>query len=55
MKYGQLIEYDKAIFFIKNHAKNAVERIVSDPIFVFLKKALYEVNATDLQLSFNIF
>ena len=37
-------------FSFKNHA----ERLVPD-YFLFFKKALYEVKATDLQLSFNIF
>ena len=41
-------------FFFKTHAENEIERLVSD-LFSFSKKALYEVKASGLQLSFNIF
>ena len=41
-------------FFIKIDAENETKRLVTG-IFLFLKKALYEVKASDLQLNFNIF
>ena len=39
---------------MKNHAKNEAGRLVPD-LFLFFKKTLYEVKASDLELSFNIF
>ena len=39
-------------FFFKNHAENETERLVPD-LFLFLKKALYEVKASGLQLRLN--
>ena len=54
MKFGQLIEYNKRNIFFKNHAKNEKEGLVPD-LFLFFKKALYEVNARGLKLSSNIF
>ena len=42
----------KKIFFFKNYAENEAGRLVSD---LFLKKALFEVKASSLQYSFNIF
>ena len=41
------------MFFSKNHAENGPSRIVPD-IFLLFKKALNEVKAIGLQLSFNI-
>ena len=40
------------MFYFKNHAENEAGRLVPD-LFLFSKKALYEVKASDLQLSFN--
>ena len=40
--------------FFKNHAKNEPGRLNLD-VFLFFKKALYEVKAIVLQLSFSIF
>ena len=54
MKFGQLIEYNKINNSLKNHVKNEVGRLVPDLFFLF-QKALYEVKASGLQLSFNIF
>ena len=54
MKFGQLIEYKKVIVFLQNHAKDEVVRLTPD-LFLFLKKALYEVKANGLQISVNIF
>ena len=54
MKFGQLIEYNKRIFFFSNHAENVERRPVPD-LFLFFKKALCEVNASGLPRNFNIF
>ena len=55
MKFGQLGEYTREIYFFKNHAKNEAERLVPD-IFLLFEKGLYEVNnASGLQVSLNIF
>ena len=39
MKFGQLIEYNKRIFFFKNYAENEACRLVPE-FFLFLKKSL---------------
>ena len=44
----------REIFLFKNHAENEAGRLVPD-VFLFFKKALYEVKASSLQLNFNIF
>ena len=49
MKLGKLKK-----FFFKNYAENEAGQLVPD-LFLFFKKALYEVKANGLQLSFNIF
>ena len=54
MKFVHLIEYKEKIFFVKNHEENESGRLVPD-LFLFFKKALYEVEANGLQLSFNRF
>ena len=54
MKFNQLIKYNKAYIFFKNQADNEVGRLVPD-LSLFLRKALYEVKASGLQLSFDIF
>ena len=54
MKFNQLIKYNKAYIFCKNQADNEVGRLVPD-LSLFLRKALYEVKASGLQLSFDIF
>ena len=54
MKFGQFIEYYRSNIFFKNYAKNELGRLVPD-LFLFFKKALYEVKANALRLSFNIF
>ena len=53
MKFGQLIEYVRNIFF-KNPAENEAARLVPD-LFLFFKKALYKVKAGGQNFSFNIF
>ena len=40
MKFGQLIETTRAIFFKRNHAENEAGRLVPD-LILFFKKALY--------------
>ena len=54
MKFGQLIEYNKRNNLFIYHAENKAGRLVPD-LFLFVKKALYEVKASGLQLCFNIF
>ena len=54
MRFGQVIEYNKKIFFLKNCAKNAAWKLVPD-LFLFIKRAIYELKASGVQLSFNIF
>ena len=44
----------REIFSFKNHAEDEARRLVTD-LFLFFKKALYEVNASGLQLSANQF
>ena len=41
------------MFFFKNHSENEAERLVLD-LFLFFKKALYEVKASCVQHNFNI-
>ena len=41
-------------FCFKDHAENEAGKLVPN-LFLFFKKPLYEVNASDLQLSFNQF
>ena len=53
MKFTQLIEYDK-IFSFKNHSESEAGGLVPD-VFLFFKKALYEVKTSGLKLSFSIF
>ena len=53
MKFGQLLEYNK-IFFFRIYAQTVVGRLVSD-LFLFFRKTLWEVKASALSLSFNIF
>ena len=48
------MEYNKSNFFFKNHAGNEARRLVPD-LFLFFRIALYEIKATGLKLSFNIF
>ena len=54
MKFDQVIEDNKKNIFFKNHADNKSGKLSSRP-FLFFKKALYEVKASGLQLSFDIF
>ena len=50
MKFGKIIKYNKKINFFRNHAENVAGRLVSD-LFLFFKKDIYDVNASDRQPS----
>ena len=54
IEFVQLIEYNKRLIFFKNHAENEAGRIVPD-LSLFFKRVLYEIKASGLQLSFNIY
>ena len=53
MKFGELIEYNKRKIFLQKLCKRWVGRLVPD-LFLFSRKAAYEVKASGLQFSFNI-
>ena len=55
MKLGQLIEYNKRNIFFKNYAENEAGRLFPDLLLFFKKGLIYEVKASGLQLSFNMF
>ena len=52
MKIGQVID-NKRYISSKSHAENETGRLVPD--LLFFKNVLYEVKASSLQLSFNMF
>ena len=55
MEFGHLIESNnRNFFFSKIKTENDAGTLVSD-LFYFFGKALYEVKANGLELSFNIF
>ena len=54
LKFGQLIKYNKRNIFLRHSYRN-LGRKTSSKHFLFFKEALYEVKASDLQLSFDIF
>ena len=54
MKFGQLTEYNHKNILFKNHTKNEAGRLVPD-LFSFSRKTLYQVKASGLQRSFNVF
>ena len=54
MEFGQLIKCNKRNILFKNHAENDEGRLVPD-LFLFFKKALYELKVSDLHLRFNTF
>ena len=51
MKFGQLIEIK---YLSKNHAEKKTGTVVQNPFIIF-EKALYEVKARGLELSFNMY
>ena len=53
MNFGQVIEYNREIFFFKNYAENESEELVSE-LFLFFEKPIYEVKASYLNVNFNI-
>ena len=54
MEFGQLIECNKRNISLQIHAENEAGRLAAD-LFLFIKKPIYEVKASGLPLSFNIF
>ena len=44
MKFGQLIECNKKIFFFKSLAENEAGRLVPE-LFLFIKTVLYKIKA----------
>ena len=50
MKFGQVIKHNKRTNFYKNHLEDKAKRLVLD-LFLFFKKALFDVNAIGLQSS----
>ena len=54
MKFDKLIEYNKWKIFLQKYAENEVGRLVPH-LFLFSRKAFYEVIASGLHLSFNLF
>ena len=49
------VRFKNKIFFLKNHTKNEAGRRVPGLFFYYKKCYIYEVKASGLQLSFNIF
>ena len=54
MKSGQIIENNHINVFLQRSCRKRGRQTNSRPLFVF-KRTLYEVKASGLQLSFNIF
>ena len=54
MKFGHLIEHNKRNTFFQKLCKNQAERLDLD-LSLFFKKALHEVKASGIPVSFNIF
>ena len=54
IEYKNVIEYKKKIIALQNHEENDAGSLVPD-LFLFFNRPFYEVNADDLQLSFNGF
>ena len=54
LKLGQEENITRKKNSFKNHAENEGGKLVSD-LVLFFKNVLYEVKASSLQLSFNIF
>ena len=54
LKLREVTEYNNRNIFLQKSYRNEAGRLVSD-FFLFFKKALYEVKANGLQLSFNHF
>ena len=54
IKFAQLINITREIFFFQKSCKNDAGRLLPDLFLIFVK-ALYEVKASGLHLRFNIF
>ena len=54
MKYGQVINITKFFIFLQNFIENGAEKVFPD-LFLFFKKAIYELSVSGLHLSFVIF
>ena len=54
LEIGQVGEYNKRNIFLQTHAKIEAGRLVPN-FFLLFKKALHEVKASSMQLSFNHF
>ena len=54
MKLSQLIEYKRKIIVLQKFTENETGRLVLD-LFLFFKITYYEVKASGLQPSFNLF
>ena len=54
MKFSQVIEYNKRNIVLQKSYRKEARRLVPE-LFLFSKKALYEVKESGLELSFNIF
>ena len=55
MKLGHVIDYNKINIFPQKSCRKWGRKNSSGPFFCFLEKALYDVKASGLQLSFYIF
>ena len=53
MKFGQLKEYSRRNVSVRTHVENVTGRLFPN-LFLYFQKALNEVKANGLQLSFNI-
>ena len=53
MKFGQLVEYHTRIISLQKPYKRRGRETISD-LFLYFKKALYEVKAGSLRFSFSI-
>ena len=54
MKFGQLINYNKGKIFSSKIMQKMRMELLPD-IFLFFKKALYEVKASGLQLTLKVY
>ena len=54
MKFGQLIENPREIFFFENYAENEAEKLARDHFLIF-RKVLYYAKGSGLQLDFALF
>ena len=55
MTFAQLVDYDKKNIFLQKSSRKWGRKTSSRPLFDFSKRFIYEVEASGLQISFNIF